>query len=132
MLLTCTSVSFLSVTDSGWNTTDWLCGSGIGAISGLIGTYDIQTPTNLTTIQTSTLTISAPGPNPAQNTVHAHEVIPDPSAKFVVVPDLGADLLHVYSVSKDSHTYDALFLLALSFGMEHLSLRTKDVLSSTS
>jgi hypothetical protein len=74
-LLICTSLPFLSITNSDWKTTEWLCGSGIGAAGGTIGTHSIRNSTNLTTIQTSTLTISAPGPNPTQNMAHADEVI---------------------------------------------------------
>jgi 6-phosphogluconolactonase (cycloisomerase 2 family) len=75
-------------------------GSGVGNTGGSIGTYDIRNPRNLTTIQTTTLTISAPGPNPTQNLAHAHEILPDPSGRFVVVPDLGADLLRVFCISE--------------------------------
>lgn len=76
--------------------------SGIGSTGGSIGTYDVQTPGNLSTMQTATFTLSAPGPNPTQSLPHEHEVIPDPSGKFVLVPDLGADLIRVFSVSNSS------------------------------
>lgn len=39
---------------------------------------------------------SGSGPRPRQAGPHAHAVVPDPSGRFLVVPDLGADRLFTY------------------------------------
>jgi len=50
--------------------------------------------------QTFTYTLSRPGPNPGrQDRPHPHQVLLDPSGGYIVAPDLGADLLRVYSVN---------------------------------
>lgn len=47
--------------------------------------------------------MAAPGPVPARQDVpHLHHTILDPSKRFMVVPDLGADLLRVYSLKRGS------------------------------
>lgn len=53
------------------------------------------------------LVITAPGPNSTQNVAHAHEVIPDPRGKFVVVLSLcAADLRWVFETPKNSPPHD--------------------------
>ena len=45
--------------------------------------------------------LTAPGTNSArQDAPHPHEVILDPTDSFIVVPDLGADLVRVFSIDK--------------------------------
>lgn len=41
-----------------------------------------------------------PGPDPLhrQLTPHPHEALLDPTEKFIIVPDLGADLVRVFSI----------------------------------
>lgn len=47
--------------------------------------------------------MDGPGPVPdRQDVPHLHHTIVDPSGEFIVVPDLGADLLRVYKLSADS------------------------------
>jgi 6-phosphogluconolactonase (cycloisomerase 2 family) len=51
--------------------------------------------------QTFDFTLAAPGPNPArQDAPHPHEAIVDPTGNYVLVPDLGADLVRVFQVDK--------------------------------
>jgi len=49
-------------------------------------------------------TYTAPvGPNAGrQDSPHEHEVILDPTGSFIVVPDLGADLLRVFAINKNT------------------------------
>ena len=48
-------------------------------------------------------TLNATGPNAArQNASHAHEAILDPTGQFVVVPDLGADLVRIFSIDDET------------------------------
>ncbi|KAF2196587.1 putative isomerase YbhE [Delitschia confertaspora ATCC 74209] len=43
---------------------------------------------------------TAPGPRPEQDKSHVHQAIIDPSKKFLLFPDLGADLVRIYSFDK--------------------------------
>ncbi|KAI1379500.1 putative isomerase YbhE [Hypoxylon crocopeplum] len=52
---------------------------------------------NLTLVQNETYALEGPGPNPSrQEAPHPHEAILDPTASYVLVPDLGADLVRIY------------------------------------
>ncbi|GJC77930.1 putative 6-phosphogluconolactonase ARB_02015 [Colletotrichum liriopes] len=58
-----------------------------------------QYPAALTAVKSETFKMSAPGPNPSrQDAPHPHEVFLDPKGQFVLVPDLGADLVRVFAV----------------------------------
>jgi len=47
--------------------------------------------------------MSAPGPRPdRQEKPHPHAAILDPTGKFLIVPDLGADLTRIYSINADT------------------------------
>jgi len=53
----------------------------------------------LEALQTFIFNLTTPGPNPdRQEAPHPHEVILDPTGTFIVVPDLGADLLRIFSI----------------------------------
>lgn len=53
----------------------------------------------LKSLQTFLFKLTAPGTNPSrQEAPHPHEVILDPTDSFIVVPDLGADLVRVFSI----------------------------------
>ncbi|RLL93499.1 hypothetical protein CFD26_102243 [Aspergillus turcosus] len=43
-----------------------------------------------------------PGPLPQQDSSHPHEIILDPTGSFILVPDLGADVVRVYAIDKQS------------------------------
>lgn len=50
-------------------------------------------------MQTFTLTMNGKGTIPSrQDAAHPHEIIVDPTGKFILVPDLGADLIRLYSI----------------------------------
>ncbi|ESZ95876.1 hypothetical protein SBOR_3689 [Sclerotinia borealis F-4128] len=63
-------------------------------------THNIQADGTLSPLQTLTFTMSAPGPDPLgrQAFPHPHEALLDPTEDFIVVPDLGADLVRVFSI----------------------------------
>lgn len=42
------------------------------------------------------------GPRPQQTKSHPHQVVVDPTRKFIVSPDLGADLVHTFAI--DAHS----------------------------
>lgn len=61
------------------------------------GTFDLN--------QDITFTLPAPGPNPVrQDSPHEHEAILDPTGQYILVPDLGADLVRIFSIDpKTNH-----------------------------
>ncbi|KAK1969471.1 putative isomerase YbhE [Colletotrichum sublineola] len=61
--------------------------------------FNISSPAALTAVKSETFNMSAPGPNPSrQDAPHPHEVFLDPKGQFILVPDLGADLVRVFAV----------------------------------
>lgn len=65
--------------------------------------FDVKDPSNLGLAQNVTYTLDGPGPVPdRQDAPHLHHTIVDPRGEFIVVPDLGADLLRVYKLAADS------------------------------
>jgi 6-phosphogluconolactonase (cycloisomerase 2 family) len=64
-----------------------------------VTTYALLASGGVEPLQSFTFTLSAPGPVPdRQNAPHPHEALIDPTDSFVVVPDLGADLIRVFSI----------------------------------
>jgi 6-phosphogluconolactonase (cycloisomerase 2 family) len=50
------------------------------------------------------LTQSAKGPNSRQDVPHPHQTVVDPSGNFLLVPDLGADLIRICSINSSPGT----------------------------
>ncbi|KAI1437441.1 putative isomerase YbhE [Xylaria sp. CBS 124048] len=50
-------------------------------------------------IQQFKFTMAAPGPNPRQDAPHPHSTYVDPTGNFLLVPDLGADLVRIFSIN---------------------------------
>lgn len=66
-----------------------------------MGSFDIQNPSSLETLQDWKYTLETPGPDPVYSTApHPHEAITDPTQSFVLIPDLGADLIRLYRINK--------------------------------
>jgi hypothetical protein len=64
-----------------------------------VTSWSILSTGGLELLQTFPFTMSAPGPDPdPQNAPHPHEALVDPTDSFIVVPDLGADLILVFSI----------------------------------
>ena len=57
---------------------------------------------NLSLIQTFIYT-SPTGPRPSQNVPHPHDAILDPTGNYIVVPDLGSDILRIYAFDHDTN-----------------------------
>jgi 6-phosphogluconolactonase (cycloisomerase 2 family) len=53
-------------------------------------------------LQQEKFTMSKPGPNSRQDAPHPHEIIVDPTGQFLLVPDLGADLIRVFQIDASS------------------------------
>ncbi|KAK0628778.1 Lactonase, 7-bladed beta-propeller-domain-containing protein [Bombardia bombarda] len=49
-------------------------------------------------LQQEKFTLSARGPNSRQDVPHPHETGLDPTGKFIIVPDLGADLIRIFKI----------------------------------
>jgi 6-phosphogluconolactonase (cycloisomerase 2 family) len=43
--------------------------------------------------------LAAPGPHPRQDVPHPHEVAVDPTGEYILVPDLGADLVRIFKIN---------------------------------
>ncbi|KAF8429582.1 Lactonase, 7-bladed beta-propeller-domain-containing protein [Tirmania nivea] len=73
--------------------------------SGGVNSFSLNPSTGLLVTQplnTFRYNLTAPGPNPSrQDTAHPHHAIIDPTEKFALVPDLGADLIHIYSICSE-------------------------------
>ncbi|KAG5920882.1 hypothetical protein E4U53_003859 [Claviceps sorghi] len=68
---------------------------------GALTTWDVSDPARLSLVQSEQYKIAQVGPVPErQDASHAHETFLDPRGSFVLVPDLGADKIHVYAVPK--------------------------------
>lgn len=76
-----------------------MCNSGGSGIN----TFSLNQTNGLlpsaTALQTFQYTLAAPGPVQArQDAPHPHHAILDPTKQFILVPDLGADLIRTYSL----------------------------------
>lgn len=76
-------------------------------------TYKNSSPSTLTTyklplssstkpLSTQKFTLAQKGPNSRQDVAHPHEALLDPTGKFLLVPDLGADLIRIFSIDANS------------------------------
>ncbi|MFP6558112.1 lactonase family protein [Paraburkholderia sp. B3] len=55
----------------------------------------------------STVTETGSGPNRRQASAHAHSAVVDPSGRYALVPDLGADRVFVYRFDRATHALSA-------------------------
>ncbi|KAI9902782.1 hypothetical protein N3K66_002134 [Trichothecium roseum] len=63
-------------------------------------TWNVADPSAVVNLETQVYELDGPGADPErQEAPHPHEAVTDPTGKFVLVPDLGADLVRVFSVS---------------------------------
>ncbi|CAG8954631.1 hypothetical protein HYFRA_00004551 [Hymenoscyphus fraxineus] len=64
-----------------------------------VGSYSVKPDGALESLGNFFFTQAGPGPVAArQEKPHPHEVILDPNDKFIVAPDLGSDLLRIFSI----------------------------------
>ncbi|KAG9259088.1 Lactonase, 7-bladed beta-propeller-domain-containing protein [Emericellopsis atlantica] len=71
-------------------------GSGISA-------WDIADPSVPSMIQQEIYDLEQPGADPVrQEAAHPHEVIKDPTETYILAPDLGADIVRIYSIASDA------------------------------
>ena len=66
-------------------------------------TYNITSSGKLNILETFTYNLTGPGTVPSRQAApHPHEAILDPTQQFLLIPDLGADLVRVYSINGDN------------------------------
>ncbi|KAK6219272.1 hypothetical protein LQW54_002260 [Pestalotiopsis sp. IQ-011] len=66
-------------------------------------TFKLPLTSSTQAVQTQKFNMSAPGPNKSRQTApHPHSVIADPTGKYLIAPDLGADLVRVFSIDATS------------------------------
>ncbi|KAI1374703.1 putative isomerase YbhE [Hypoxylon crocopeplum] len=69
---------------------------------GAVSVFDTSDPTNLVELQSFHYFMDKPGPNlTLQDKPYLHGIVADPTGKFVVALDRGADALRTYSVGWD-------------------------------
>lgn len=68
----------------------------------MVNVLDVSDPASLAPVQNYTFTLDEPGPNPGrQDAPHPHQAVLDPTGSFILVPDLGADLVRIFAVGDD-------------------------------
>ncbi|KAG4027686.1 hypothetical protein MFRU_028g01080 [Monilinia fructicola] len=68
-----------------------------------VSTHNVQPDGTLKHLQTLTFNMTGPGPvSDRQDKPHPHQAILDPSEQFIVVPDLGADLVRIFSIDPET------------------------------
>ncbi|CAN7795069.1 lactonase family protein [Caballeronia sp. LjRoot34] len=75
--------------------------------SGSVSSIAVNRDGNVDSV-VSTITESGSGPNRRQASAHAHNAIVDPSGKYVLVADLGADRVFVYGLDRSTHKITAI------------------------
>lgn len=66
-------------------------------------TFSVGDAKALALQQKETYTLSAPGPVPdRQEAPHLHDAVLDPTKKFILVPDLGSDLIRIFRIDSGS------------------------------
>jgi 6-phosphogluconolactonase len=55
-------------------------------------------------VLTSTIKATGSGPHRRQTSPHAHSAAVDPSGRYALVPDLGADRVFIYALDRANHT----------------------------
>ncbi|ESZ91540.1 hypothetical protein SBOR_8074 [Sclerotinia borealis F-4128] len=77
--------------------------------SSSVGSFDITSSTNIVPLQSFTYNLTTPGLDSQYETApHPHEAITDPTESFVLVPDLGSDLVRIYRINQDNKLLEPL------------------------
>ena len=73
-----------------------------------LSTFSIADPAKLSALQNATFTLAQPGPNRYRQVApHPHEALTDPTGKFLLLPDLGADLVRVFALDPKTLEFKA-------------------------
>lgn len=64
-------------------------------------TWDASDPAAIELLHTDTYELEEPGANPErQEAPHPHQTVADPTGAFILIPDLGADVVRIYAVGE--------------------------------
>ncbi|KAM0202949.1 hypothetical protein ACHAPQ_009740 [Fusarium lateritium] len=110
---------------------DWNYGLAVAHYGGSAFTaWDIQDPANITSVQVQEFNLPKPGPDPSrQEAAHPHAAVVDPTKQFILIPDLGADLIRIYGIDAEglgSTELDPL-VVAPGSGPRHLVFVVKEI-----
>lgn len=72
------------------------------SVPSTITTYGFPNSSSNPVLELKKFSMTSPGPNPRQNAPHPHEVILDPTGNFILVPDLGADLIRIFRITQST------------------------------
>ena len=101
-------------TDEVWAVTDRNPSSSGGSS---FATWDTTDPASLTLLTEEVFELEEPGADPErQEAPHPHQAITDPTGRFIVVPDLGADLVRVWATSESDLSATPLEPLSIAAG----------------
>ncbi|KAJ4269964.1 hypothetical protein NW762_001635 [Fusarium torreyae] len=92
-------------------------------------TWDIEDPANITSVQVQEFSLPESGSDPSrQEAAHPHAAVLDPNKQFILVPDLGADLIHMYGIGIEGLALTKLepLVIAPGSGPRHLAFVVKD------
>lgn len=73
------------------------------------GTFSVADTKTIGLLEKDTYTLAGPGPIPdRQDVPHLHDAVLDPTKTFIVVPDLGSDLLRIFKITAGTTSVTAL------------------------
>ncbi|KAI1377164.1 putative isomerase YbhE [Hypoxylon crocopeplum] len=67
-----------------------------------VTTYELPLGASTAVLQQAKFNMSEPGPNSRQNAPHPHAAQLDPTGQYIIVPDLGADLIRIFSIDAET------------------------------
>ncbi|KAI0180624.1 putative isomerase YbhE [Hypoxylon sp. FL1284] len=85
--------------------------------SGMVDVWDVADSDGSLKLRTA---IAVPGPtNPAQGAHHPHQALLDPTGRYFVIPDLGADAIYVLDSKDDAWAISSAVSLPAGTGPRH-------------
>lgn len=96
----------------------------------MLNLIDVSDPENLTPFANETFSMDLAGPNKGrQDSPHPHQAVLDPTGQYILVPDLGADLVRIFLISEEdglSITPVEALVAHPGTGPRHISFLQKD------
>ncbi|KAK9774077.1 putative Lactonase, 7-bladed beta-propeller-domain-containing protein [Seiridium cardinale] len=95
--------------------------------SSSFSTFSIADPAELKPLGNKAFPLSQHGPKPQQDAPHPHQALLDPTGAFILVPDLGADLVRIFKISGLDYTELDPLVVSSGSGPRHATfLATSD------
>ncbi|KAK5998606.1 putative 6-phosphogluconolactonase -like protein [Cladobotryum mycophilum] len=91
-------------------------------------TWDISNPSSLKLLEQKKYKLTGPPTDPdRQDAPHPHEAVLDPSGNFLLIPDLGADLIRTYTFDQNTLALKELPAVSVKggYGPRHLAFVVK-------